>query len=83
LTLEETLDHFLGEAPVSSGLFIDLSTLAVVAAMNDTNGGLYMALMGQYGKPEDGVAGTGPAGIADAVGAAGAAGAAGVVGEKA
>src|SRR5260370_38417825 len=30
-----------------------MSTLAVVAAMNDTNGGLYMALMGQYGKSED------------------------------
>jgi 2-keto-3-deoxygluconate permease len=24
-----------------------------VAAINDTNGGLYMALMGQYGKPQD------------------------------
>jgi 2-keto-3-deoxygluconate permease len=45
--------HFLGEAPVSGGLFAGLSTLAIVAAMNDTNGGLYMALMGQYGKPED------------------------------
>jgi len=30
-----------------------LSTLAVVAAMNDTNGGLYMALMGQFGAPRD------------------------------
>jgi 2-keto-3-deoxygluconate permease len=47
------LGHYLGEAPVSGGLFAGLSTLAVVAAMNDTNGGLYMALMGQYGKPED------------------------------
>lgn len=27
--------------------------LAVVAAFNDTNGGLYMALMGQFGKPKD------------------------------
>jgi 2-keto-3-deoxygluconate permease len=45
--------HFLGEAPISGGLFAGLSTLAIVAAMNDTNGGLYMALMGQYGKPED------------------------------
>ena len=43
----------LGEAPVSSGMFAGLSTLAVVAAMNDTNGGLYMALMGRYGRPED------------------------------
>lgn len=45
--------HFLGEAPVGSGLFAGLSTLAIVAAMNDTNGGLYMALMGQYGEPRD------------------------------
>jgi 2-keto-3-deoxygluconate permease len=27
--------------------------LAVVAAINDTNGGLYMALMGRYGRPQD------------------------------
>ena len=47
------LGHFLGEAPISAGMFAGLSTLAVVAAMNDTNGGLYMALMGQYGKPSD------------------------------
>ncbi|CAG9169117.1 2-keto-3-deoxygluconate permease [Cupriavidus pampae] len=47
------MGHFLGESPISSGMFAGLSTLAVVAAMNDTNGGLYMALMGQYGKPED------------------------------
>ncbi|WP_043334365.1 2-keto-3-deoxygluconate permease [Belnapia moabensis] len=45
--------HWLGEAPIGSGLFAGLSTLAVVAAMNDTNGGLYMALMGQYGEPRD------------------------------
>lgn len=45
--------HFLGEAPITGGIFAGLSTLAIVAAMNDTNGGLYMALMGQYGKPED------------------------------
>ncbi len=47
------LGHLLGEQPVASGLFAGLSTLAVVAAMNDTNGGLYMALMGQYGRSED------------------------------
>jgi 2-keto-3-deoxygluconate permease len=47
------LGHFLGEQPVSSGIFAGISTLAVVAAMNDTNGGLYMALMGQYGRSED------------------------------
>ncbi len=45
--------RFLGEAPVTAGFFAGLSTLAVVAAMNDTNGGLYMALMGQYGRPRD------------------------------
>ena len=47
------LGHVLGEAPVSSGWFAGLSTLAVVAALNDTNGGLYMALMNQYGRPEE------------------------------
>ncbi|MCY0386189.1 2-keto-3-deoxygluconate permease [Robbsia sp. Bb-Pol-6] len=47
------LGHVLGENPVAGGLFAGISTLAVVAALNDTNGGLYMALMGQYGKSED------------------------------
>lgn len=47
------LGRVLGEQPVESGFFAGLSTLAVVAAINDTNGGLYMALMGQYGKPRD------------------------------
>ncbi len=45
--------QWLGEAPIGSGPFAGLSTLAVVAAMNDTNGGLYMMLMGQYGEPHD------------------------------
>ena len=45
--------HILGEAPIDGGIFAGLSTLAMVAAMNDTNGGLYMALMGQYGDPRD------------------------------
>jgi 2-keto-3-deoxygluconate permease len=45
--------RLMGEAPVAGGLFAGLSTLAVVASMNDTNGGLYMALMGQYGAPRD------------------------------
>ncbi|MFI6348341.1 2-keto-3-deoxygluconate permease [Streptomyces sp. NPDC050560] len=48
--------HFLHEAPVHGGVFAGLSTLAMVAALNDTNGGLYMALMGQFGKPRDAAA---------------------------
>jgi 2-keto-3-deoxygluconate permease len=47
------LGRFMSEAPISSGFFAGLSVLAVVAAFNDTNGGLYMALMGQFGKPRD------------------------------
>jgi 2-keto-3-deoxygluconate permease len=45
--------RMLGEGPVSAGMFAGISTLAIVAAMNDTNGGLYMALMGQYGQARD------------------------------
>lgn len=45
--------QFLGNGMISGGLFAGLSVLAIVAAMNDTNGGLYMALMGQFGKKED------------------------------
>lgn len=45
--------HFLGNGMIDSGFFMGLSVLAMVAAMNDTNGGLYMALMGQFGKKED------------------------------
>jgi len=48
--------HLIGIQPVRSGLFAGLSTLAVVAAFNDTNGGLYMALMEQYGAPEESAA---------------------------
>jgi hypothetical protein len=47
------LGHVLGERPVAHGWFAGVSTLAVVAAINDTNGGLYMALMQQHGSPED------------------------------
>lgn len=45
--------RFLGESPVTAGVFAGISTLALVASLNDTNGGLYMALMGQYGRPRD------------------------------
>lgn len=47
------LGHVLGTAPVQTGIFAGLSTLAVVCAINDTNGGLYMALMGRYGTPQE------------------------------
>jgi 2-keto-3-deoxygluconate permease len=47
------MGHFLGTAPVTTGLLAGLSTLAVVVAINDTNGGLYMALMGKYGTPQE------------------------------
>ena len=50
------LGRFLGPEPIHSGWMTGLSTLAVVAAVNDTNGGLYMAIMEQYGKPEDSAA---------------------------
>src|ERR1051326_8557737 len=41
---------------ISSGFFAGLSVLAIVASLNDTNGGLYMALMGQFGKTRDAAA---------------------------
>jgi len=53
LVLGLVFGRVLGEAPVAAGMFAGLSTLAIVASMNDTNGGLYMALMGQYGRPRD------------------------------
>lgn len=48
--------HWIGIRPVASGWFSGFSTLAVVAAINDTNGGLYMALMNQYGRSEEAAA---------------------------
>lgn len=45
--------HFIGNGMIDAGLFAGLSVLAIVASINDTNGGLYMALLGQYGKSED------------------------------
>lgn len=44
---------FMGNGVVGGGVFAGFSVLAMVAAMNDTNGGLYMALMGQFGSKED------------------------------
>ena len=42
--------------PDQNNLFLGLSALAIVAAFSDTNGGLYMALMGQLGKKKEDVA---------------------------
>jgi 2-keto-3-deoxygluconate permease len=50
------LGRILGELPVPSGFFAGLSALAVVSAVNQTNGGLYIALMGQFGTPADAAA---------------------------
>lgn len=44
---------FIPEAGITDGFFAGLSVLAIVASMNDTNGGLYMALMNQYGTKEE------------------------------
>lgn len=43
----------LPESGITSGLFAGISTLALVAAMDMTNGGLYAALMNQYGSKEE------------------------------
>lgn len=45
--------QFMPTGMVESGFFAGMSVLAIVSAMNDTNGGLYMALVGQFGKAED------------------------------
>ncbi len=47
------LSRAIGILPISHGWLAGLSTLAVVAAFSDTNGGLYMALMEYLGRPED------------------------------
>jgi len=47
------LGHAIGLMPIQGGWLAGVSTLAVVAAFNDTNGGLYMALMEYFGRPED------------------------------
>jgi 2-keto-3-deoxygluconate permease len=50
------LRRIIGPGVVQHGFFAGLSVLAVVAAVNDTNGGLYMALTGQYGQTRDAAA---------------------------
>jgi 2-keto-3-deoxygluconate permease len=47
------LGHLIGVLPIQGGWLAGVSTLAIVAAFNDTNGGLYMGLMEHYGRPED------------------------------
>ena len=47
------LGRLIGILPIEGGWLAGVSTLAVVAAFNDTNGGLYMALMEYYGRHED------------------------------
>jgi len=43
----------LGIAHLFNGSLIGLSTLAVLAAMNDTNGGMFLALTSTFGTKED------------------------------
>lgn len=50
------LARFLGEAPIATGIFAGLSVLAIVAAMNDTNGAMFVTLMQQFGRPKDAAA---------------------------
>jgi len=45
--------HFLPPGGITSGFLTGLSVLTVICVMNESNGGLYMALMQQYGIPEE------------------------------
>lgn len=45
--------QFIPEDGIQSGFFAGLSVLAIVAVMNETNGGLYLALVNHIGRKED------------------------------
>ncbi|MDR3190875.1 MAG: 2-keto-3-deoxygluconate permease [Lactobacillaceae bacterium] len=47
------IGHLLPTEGITSGLFAGLSALAVIASFNETNGGLYMALMTSLKRDED------------------------------
>ncbi len=47
------LGRLIGILPLQGGWLAGISTLAVVAAFINTNGGLYIALMERYGRPAD------------------------------
>lgn len=50
------VSRFIPAGGISTGLFAGLSTLAVISAMDMTNGGLYASLMAQYGSKEEAAA---------------------------
>ncbi|PRH86314.1 2-keto-3-deoxygluconate transporter [Labrys okinawensis] len=45
--------QFIPDSGITSGLFAGLSVLAITASMDMTNGGLYAAVMQQYGTKEE------------------------------
>lgn len=45
--------RFIPEAGIATGVFAGLSVLAITTAMDMTNGGLYAAIMQQYGSKEE------------------------------
>ncbi|GJM73277.1 hypothetical protein HMSSN036_54930 [Paenibacillus macerans] len=48
-----TASQFLPAGGIQSGFFAGLSMLALIAAMDMTNGGLYASIMQQYGTREE------------------------------
>ncbi|HHT5178477.1 TPA: 2-keto-3-deoxygluconate transporter [Citrobacter freundii] len=44
---------FIPDTGIQTGFFVGLSVLAIVSAMDMTNGGLYASLMNQYGTKEE------------------------------